>query len=75
MNKKPKGAVLIPADVEGVWKHEIATAHTLAKAGYTVEFLPAKNNNDAKSPDILMDGVKWEIKHPEPTKSRRWSVT
>lgn len=68
MNKKPKGAVLIPADVEGVWKHEIATAHTLAKAGYTVEFLPAKNNDDAKSPDILMDGVKWEIKAPRTDK-------
>lgn len=67
MSKKLKGAVLIPADAEGVWSHEISTAHALARAGYTVEFLPARNNN-AKSPDILMDGVKWEIKAPRTDK-------
>lgn len=68
MNKKPKGNVLIPADVEGVWKHELSTARALAKAGYFVEFLPAMNTNNAKTPDILMDGVKWEIKAPRTDK-------
>lgn len=68
MARKPKGEVLIPADVESVWKHEITTARTLAKAGYSVKFLPAKNQNAAKSPDILMDGVKWELKSPRTDK-------
>jgi len=36
----------------------------LAKAGYVVEFLPTKEIRNAKSPDILMDGEKWEIKSP-----------
>ncbi len=62
MIKELKGKILIPSDADGVWSHEIATAQALAKAGYTVEFLPTSNGNDAKSPDILMDGVKWEIK-------------
>lgn len=64
-NKSNKGEIRIPADVDNVWEHEARTAHALAKAGYVVEFLPAKNNNDAKSPDIFMDGVKWEIKAPK----------
>ena len=67
-NKNHKGEVRIPADAENVWKHEIMTAHALAKAGYSVEFLPAMNNNDTKSPDILMDGMKWEIKAPKTDK-------
>ena len=45
--------------------HEERTAKALAKAGYIVQFLPAENAHDAKSPDILMNGVKWEMKSPK----------
>lgn len=60
---KNRGEVRIPAGVN-VWQHELETAHALARVGYVVEFLPTKNHNQAKSPDILMNGVKWEIKAP-----------
>lgn len=68
MVRKHNGEVRIPAEAGDVWEHEILTARALAKAGYIVEFLPAKNHNDSKSPDILMDGAKWEIKAPKTDK-------
>jgi hypothetical protein len=64
MTRKQKGEVRIPADVDA-WGHEERTAKALAKAGYIVQFLPAENAHDAKSPDILMNGVKWEMKSPK----------
>jgi hypothetical protein len=65
MNKA--GTVIIPADLN-VWDHELKSAQALAAAGYTVEFLPASNEHQAKSPDILMDGLRWEIKSPKTDK-------
>ncbi len=41
---------------------------SLAQAGYVVEFLPTKDIKDTKSPDILMDGEKWELKTPKTDK-------
>lgn len=64
MTRKQKGEVRIPADVDA-WGHEERTAKAPAKAGYIVQFLPAENAHDAKSPDILMNGVKWEMKSPK----------
>lgn len=68
MSRKPLGEIRIPATVDTLWKHEISTAHALAKAGYSVEFLPTKNTSNTKSPDVLMDGLKWEIKAPKTDK-------
>lgn len=62
MNKK-KGEIRIPAGTNA-WRHELETADALAKAGFVIEFLATKNVKKAKSPDVLMDGVKWEIKSP-----------
>ena len=69
MNKagKSKGEIRIPAGVN-VWKHELSTANALARVGYVVEFLPTKDIKNAKSPDILMDGEKWELKAPRTDK-------
>lgn len=62
-----RGAVRIPADIV-VWEHELITARALARAGYVLEFLAAKDIKGTKSPDILMDKVKWEIKSPKTDK-------
>jgi hypothetical protein len=66
-NNRGKGEIRIPAGVN-VWKHELSTANALAQAGYIVEFLPTKDIKDMKSPDILMDGEKWELKAPKTDK-------
>jgi len=58
-----KGEIRIPAGLI-IWQHELATAEVLASAGYIVEFLPTSKIRNSKSPDIIMDGVKWEIKSP-----------
>ncbi len=64
---KRKGEIRIPVDTN-VWKHELHTANALAKAGYVVEFLPTKDIKSIKSPDILMDGERWELKSPKTDK-------
>lgn len=56
-----RNGVFIPSERE-VWDHEMRVAKILAKAGYSVEFL--KENNQ-KSPDILLDGIEYEIKSPK----------
>ena len=69
MNKASKnnGEIRIPAGIN-VWKYELSTANALAKVGYVVEFLPTKDIKNAKSPDILMNGEKWELKAPKTDK-------
>ena len=48
-----------------VWPHEERTAVILAKAGHYVEFLP---EGGSSSPDILLDGVVYEMKSPRSPK-------
>jgi hypothetical protein len=57
----------IPAGL-AIWQHELATAEALAKVGYVVEFLPVDKRKDTKSPDVVMNGEKWEIKAPKTDK-------
>ena len=64
---KTPGKLIIPYGTN-VWHHELLTAETLAGAGYTVEFLPANSTRYAKSPDVLIDGQKWEMKSPKTDK-------
>lgn len=61
-----KGEIVIPADADDIWEHELSTARALAKAGYKVESLPT--DNSTTMPDIVMDGVNWEIKAPKTDK-------
>ena len=59
-----KGEIVLPPDVN-VWRHELATAKILAKNGYAVRFVKAKDTKGTKSFDIVIDGVEqWEIKSP-----------
>jgi hypothetical protein len=50
--------------------HEIQTALFLRKTGKQVMFLAPKNQPGVKTPDILMDSLKWEIKSPQSKGSR-----
>lgn len=65
--RKKKGTIRISTDVH-VWAHELNTAKALADAGYTVIFLTNNGERYAKTPDVLIDGEKWEIKSPKTDK-------
>ena len=58
--QKKQGKIITPAN-RTPWPHEARVARILAAAGHTVEFLPESNLH---SPDILLDGVRYEIKSP-----------
>ena len=51
-------------------KHELETAKYFAARGHDIVFLAPSNIPGAHTPDILMDGVEWEIKAPK-GKSKR----
>lgn len=64
---KNKTNIIIPQGVN-IWHHELLTAEALANSGVTTEFLKPKNNQNAKSADLLIDGEEWEIKSPSTNK-------
>jgi len=46
-------------------KHELATARYFADKGKNVVFIKPSNIPDNHRPDILMDGIEWEVKSPQ----------
>ena len=46
-------------------KHELETAKFFANRGKDVVFIRPSNIPNIHTPDIIMDGVEWEIKCPE----------
>lgn len=44
--------------------HENATAVFLTEQGFDVDLIPASNIEGVHTPDIKMDGLKWEMKAP-----------
>ena len=46
-------------------KHELATAKFFAERGKDIIFIMASNIPEVHTPDILMDGLEWEIKSPQ----------
>lgn len=63
---KPKlkvGKIIIP---NGIYpeKHELATANIFTRLGKDVEFLAPSQTKKAKTPDVIIDGVIWEMKSP-----------
>jgi hypothetical protein len=57
------GKIIIPAGLIPE-KHELETANLFAELGKDVEFLLPRFAKGLKNPDILMDGIIWEIKCP-----------
>ena len=45
-------------------KHELDTAKYFADLGYDIEFIPPSNIPEVHRPDIVMEGIEWEIKSP-----------
>ena len=48
-----------------VWPHELRTAEALARAGHTVEFVRKSEVDHQRTPDVLIDGVPFEMKAPK----------
>ena len=61
-SKSKRGTIIIPAG-RVPWWHELKAAEVLALAGHNVRFLVESYSD--KSPDILLDGVDFEIKSPK----------
>ncbi|MCL2094741.1 hypothetical protein FWH13_01350 [Candidatus Saccharibacteria bacterium] len=62
-SKKMVGKVIKTGGLN-VWPHEQLMADILAAAGHVVEFLPPATTDGTQTPDVLIDGLKWEMKSP-----------
>ena len=60
---KKIGKVIKLAGVN-VWPHEQYMADHLANVGHVVEFIRPKNIKHLSTPDVFIDGVRWEMKSP-----------
>jgi len=58
------GKIIEPASCKNIRDHERRTARAFAEAGYTVEFIPESSQDFTKSPDVLINGKRYEIKSP-----------
>jgi len=67
MSKKLEGAVIIPSNTN-VWEHEMKTAQALADTGNMVQFISKNDGLRIKSPDIMINGVIFEMKSPKSDK-------
>lgn len=45
-------------------EHEMKTVLFLTEMGYDIEFIPKSDEEGHHTPDILIDGIKWEMKSP-----------
>ncbi len=45
--------------------HEYATVKLLLQNGFDVELIPPSQIKHLRMPDIMMNGIPWEIKSPE----------
>ena len=51
-------------------KHEMETARVFADLGKNVTFIRPSSIPNVHSPDILMDGIEWEMKSPTGSSKR-----
>jgi hypothetical protein len=61
--KNKQGQIVVPAGVFPE-KHELETASYFATLGKNVEFQLPVRTKGIKTPDVLIDGVLWEMKCP-----------
>jgi len=61
------GAIIEPTGCN-VRDHERNTTRAFADRGHTVTFIPESKREGEDNPDILMDGIKWEMKSPKTDK-------
>ena len=70
MGRAVTGKIIAPPKAN-IRAHERKTAETLAQAGYVVEFVLASPVDNTRTPDILMNGKRWEIKSRTTSKLRQ----
>jgi hypothetical protein len=61
--KKKYGSLVIP---EGLYPepHELEAATFFIKLGKNVTFLVPSRNRNSRTPDVIIDDIRWEIKSP-----------
>jgi hypothetical protein len=62
-NQKKEGKIIIPAGVLPE-KHELETADYFASLGKDVVFQLPNRTKGSRTPDVMIDGVLWEMKCP-----------
>lgn len=62
--KKRQGKIIAPSNLN-IQEHEMDTARAVADAGYDVEFAHRTWGNRVTSPDVVINGVVWEMKSPQ----------
>ena len=61
--RKMKNGKIIPNGVT-LEKHEFKTVLLITKHGINVELIPKSNRYGVHTPDIIINGIAWEIKSP-----------
>ncbi|WP_165052331.1 MULTISPECIES: hypothetical protein [unclassified Adlercreutzia] len=57
------GEIIIKSGID-VWEHERRTAQALANAGFVVLFIKRSDDEYVRTPDVVIDGILWEMKSP-----------
>lgn len=70
MVKKRVGLIVVPPGVFVDIHEKLAVDFLAAKMAYDVTFLVPSRHRGAKTPDIEMNGLVWEIKSPKGKSSR-----
>lgn len=70
MKSKRVGLIVVPPGVFMEVHEKVAVDFLASKLGCNVTFLVADRRNNAKTPDIEMNGLAWEIKSPRGKSSR-----
>ena len=63
MSRKRIGQTIIPHGVIPE-EHELQSASVFTGLGKDVEFIAPRRTKDSTTPDIMIDGIQWEIKSP-----------
>ena len=58
-----QGKIIAPSGLN-IQEHEMSTARALADAGYDIEFSRRTWGKRVTSPDVVINGVMWEMKSP-----------
>lgn len=64
MSEAKRKGVITPNGVV-LQAHELATVVFFTELGYDIELIPKSNTEGVHKPDILMNGLEWEIKAPK----------
>lgn len=70
MTKRQVGTIVVPPGVFVDVHEKIAVDFLAVAIGHDVTFLVPSRRKGAKTPDIEMDGLLWEIKSPSGKSSR-----